>query len=62
MDTCKRQKNIPNDISFLGVKMDDISELEICFNVKVMVYCLNINGTVSLLYNSLSSKIMILCV
>ena len=36
--------------------MEDINDLEICFNVKVMVYCLNSNGTVSLLYNSLSSN------
>ena len=55
LDIWKKQRNFTNDVSFLGVKMDDISELEICFNVKV-VYCLNSNGTVSLLYNSLSNN------
>ena len=56
VDIWKKKKNISNEISFPGVKMDDISELEICFNVKIMVYCLNSNGTVSLIYNSLSDN------
>ena len=51
-------KNIPNanSFSFHGVKLEDITELELCFNVKVMVYCLNSNGTVSLIYNSLNNN------
>ena len=56
MDIWKKKSNISNEIYFPGVKMDDISELEICFNVKIMVYCLNSNGTVSLIYNSLSDN------
>ena len=56
MDIWKKKRNISNEISFPGVRMDDISELEICFNVKIMVYCLNSNGTVSLIYNSLSDN------
>ena len=52
----KKKRNISNEISFPGVRMNDISELEICFNVKIMVYCLNSNGTVSLIYNSLSDN------
>ena len=32
MDIWKKQRNITNEVC---VKMDDISELEICFNVKL---------------------------
>ena len=56
VDIWKKQRNIPKELPFPGIKIDDISKLEICFKVKIMVYCLNSNGTVSLLYNSLSNN------
>ena len=48
----KKFPRLPKE--FPGVNLDDMYNLERCFNLKIMLYTLNPNGTLSLIFESLS--------
>ena len=50
-----KQLQLKMDNVFQGIKLTDIDNLKQCFNVKIMIYSLNPNGIVKMVYNSLSS-------
>ena len=57
MNIWKTYKKISNDSNFTGLPLDQMEDVENCFSIKVIVYSLNDNGTISLIFNSLNSYI-----
>ena len=45
-----------NNVKFKGVTLDDISQLEDCFNVKIKIFNMNPNGAVNLIFDSINEN------
>ena len=47
---------LKTDSEFPGITFEDITNVEKCFNIKIVIYNLNSNGTVSHLYETMSQN------
>ena len=45
-----------NNVKFNGVTLNDISQLEDCFNVKIKIFNMNPNGAVNLIFDSINEN------
>ena len=57
LDIWKQYKSIPPGTTFQGVTLDQIEDLEQCYSIKIIIYSLNENGTISPIFNSLNKYI-----
>ena len=46
-----------DESQFPGIKFEDITDIEKCFNIKVLIYNLNSNGTVTCVYETMPQNL-----
>ena len=42
-----------DESQFPGIMFEDITEIEKCFNIKILIYNLNLNGAVTCVYETM---------